>query len=71
MPLFASFSKYNFQNQRNYNLPPLSALSDHRPLTITIASNSMAHGPGFWHLDNNVLKDLLYVNECNNMEFLW
>ena len=43
------------------------SLSDHRPLTFTIASNSMANGPRFWRLDNNLLKDPLYVNECNHV----
>lgn len=46
---------------------PSFTLSDHHPLTFTKASNSMANGPSFWRLDNYLLKDPLYLNECKQV----
>ena len=32
-------------------------ISDHRPLTFSVASNSLTTGPGFWRFNNNLLSE--------------
>jgi hypothetical protein len=34
-----------------------SKLSDHRPISCTIAKNKTEHGPGYWRFNNNLLQE--------------
>ena len=43
----------------------VSNLSDHRPIHLHMSFSSVQRGNGFWRFNNELLKDLKFIQGCN------
>ena len=50
----------------NAHIGRASALSDHRPIFVTITPVTLPMGRGFWKLNNSILRDTDFVTGCND-----